>query len=359
MIRLAAIGYGDIARRARLPDLLQHRAKAELVAIAGRDRRKLEANAAAFGVRRTYVDLEAMLSEPDIDGVLILTPPCTHADLTVAAVDAGKHVLVEKPLTTTLQDAKRIVAAVEKRPVVVAPLPDVATEVHAQVRSLLDSGAVGEVTAVECHRGHRGPTHAGWFYRKEMAGGGVLLDLGIYALTEVVDLFGPATSLSALCATRFPQRVLDDGTVVDADVEDVALLELWLEHGVAASIHASWNGYASHHHTRTRTTVYGREGMLAYGMPQNRILLHRDDGHYPEGGTPAPFDGLQGQAFATSGRSGQVSTVVGRFLERIARQDLDLAPLRRQVHVMEVVIAAYAASRSATAFEPAAVPDRF
>jgi predicted dehydrogenase len=260
-------------------------------------------------------------------------------------------------MTTTLDDAKRILAAAEKRSVVVSPLPDVATAEHDLVREFLEAGAVGTVTGVECHRGHRGPTHAGWFYRKEIAGGGVLLDLGIYALTEIADLFGPAARLNALCATRFPQRALDDGSTIEVDVEDVALVDLWLKRGIAASIQASWNGYPSHHQTRTRATVYGREGMLAYGMANDRIVLHRSDGRYPEGGTPARLDGLRGKAYATSNHLGTASSVIGRFLERIAQQDVDLEPLRRQVHVIEEVVAAYAASRTTTKLESAGKSD--
>ena len=342
MIRLAAIGYGDIARRARFPDLLQHRAEAELVAIGGRDRARLEVCAAGFGVPRTYDDIEALLAEPDIDGVLILTPPDTHADLALAAVAAGKHVLVEKPMATTLAEARRILGALEQDPVVFFPLPDVASAEHALARELLEGEAVGTVTAVECHRGHRGPTHAGWFYRKDVAGGGVLLDLGIYALTEVASLFGPTLRLSALCGTRFPQRILDDGATVDVDVEDVALVNLWLERGIAVTLHATWNGYQSHHETRTRTTVFGREGMLAYDMRNGGVFVHRADGRYAAGGTPAKTDGLDGRMYAARPGAGSKDTIVGRFIDRITRGDLDLGPLRRQVHVMDETIEAYA-----------------
>lgn len=353
MIRLAAIGCGDIARRTRFPDLLQHRADAELVAIAGRDRDKLRACADEFGVRRTYVDVDAMLSENDIDGVLILTPPSAHANHAVAALEAGKHTLLEKPMTTTLDDANRILVAAQDTSVVVSPLPDVATAEHSLVRAFLEAGAVGTVTGVECHRGHRGPTHADWFYRQEIAGGGVLLDLGIYALTEIADLFGPTARLNALCATRFPHRTLDDGSNVEVDVEDVALVDLWLQRGIAASVHASWNGYPSHQQTRTRTTVIGREGMLAYGLAGGSIVLHRTDGRYPEGGAPARLDGLDGRAYVAKTKQRLSGSVVGRFIERIAKGDVDLGPLRRQVNVMEEVLGAYARSGSARTIEPA------
>lgn len=346
MIRIASIGCGDIARRSRLPDLLQYGDRARLVAVAGRDLERLNACAAQFGAPRAYVHLDRLFAEPDIDGVLVLTPPSSHAEITLAAVAAGKHVLIEKPMTTTLESAERLLAEAEKNPVVVTPLPDVSSLEHTVVRSLVESGAVGTVTSVECHRSHRGPTHAGWFYRKDVAGGGVLVDLGIYALTAIADLFGPTERLSSLQATRFPQRTLDDATRVDVDVEDAALLNLWLESGVAVTIHATWNGYQSHHDTRTRTTVFGREGMLAFGIPGGGVYLHRDDGSYPDGGRQAELDGQQTRVY-TPRSSPPGDTVLGHFIDRIERRNVDLGPLRRQVHVMEEVFAAYAASSAA------------
>ena len=181
MIRIAAIGCGDIARRARLPALQALAGDAELVAVAGRNEGRLRACADAFGVRRTYRDTHELLAQPDVDAVLILTPPATHASLAIDALAAGKHVLLEKPMTRTLPEAQGLLDATRRHGRVVAPLPDVASPEHALVASLLEAGAVGEVTSVESHRGHRGPTHAGWFYRSEVAGGGVLFDLGVYA----------------------------------------------------------------------------------------------------------------------------------------------------------------------------------
>ncbi|HKI55777.1 MAG TPA: Gfo/Idh/MocA family oxidoreductase [Trueperaceae bacterium] len=340
MIRVAAIGCGDIARRARLPELRSLAPRAELIAVAARDRGRLGACAGAFGVDRIYTDTDELLAQDDVDAVLVLTPPASHADLAVDAIAAGKHVLLEKPMTTTVAEAERIVAALERSPVVFQPLPDVDSAELATAAGLLQDGVVGTVTGVESYRGHRGPTHAGWFYRRNVAGGGVLLDLGIYALTEVARLFGPAERLTALCATRFPERRLDDGTPVAVDVEDIAMVDLWLEAGIAASVHASWNGSQSHHATRKRTLVHGREGLLAFG--DGGVVVHRADGAYPEGGAPAELEGLAARRYAPP--AAVEGGVVARFIDRIEQGDPDPAPVRRQVHVMEQALAAYAAA---------------
>ena len=105
-------------------------------------------------------------------------------------------------------------------------LPSVRTQNNAEQSSqsvrvyyspsdLLARGAIGEPTAIECHRGHRGPTHASWFYDRALAGGGVLADLGIYHLTTVASLFGPARMDGALAAykqaTEKRQQALGSG----------------------------------------------------------------------------------------------------------------------------------------------------
>ena len=170
VLRMAAIGCGDIAQRRHFPDIAALAGTADLVAIAGRDRARVAACAARFGVKRWYTDPAAMLGDGGIDAVLVLTPPDSHAFYAEMAVRAGLHVLVEKPLVPSLAEAMRLAAAVREqariRPVTFFALPHVATAEHRLVDRLVKAGAVGEVTSVECHRGHRGPTHADWFYRR-------------------------------------------------------------------------------------------------------------------------------------------------------------------------------------------------
>jgi 1,5-anhydro-D-fructose reductase (1,5-anhydro-D-mannitol-forming) len=352
VLRIAAIGCGDIAQRRHFPQIEALHGTAELVAIAGRDRTRLKDCAARFKVPRWYTDPAAMLRDVAIDAVLVLTPPDSHAEYAEMAVRAGKHVMVEKPLVTAVDEALRLCEAVRSqqsvKPITFFPLPNVGTAEHGLVDRLLQAGAVGEVTSVECHRGHRGPTHASWFYQKHLAGGGVLFDLGIYGLTTVATLFGPTVSMTASCSRRFETRVMDDGTVVRPDVEDSALISLLLEDKIAVSVNANWNGCLSHHHTRMRVVVIGREGMLHFGVVDGAVYVHRPDGNYqvlPAGSDAGLFDGYACRKFAP-GELGRPSSIIGDFVAKIEAGDTSTRSLDIQTHVLEIITKAYESADS-------------
>ena len=362
MIRIASVGYGDIAHRRHFPELRDLGDRAELVAIAGRDEPSLEQTAREFGIPQWYSDADEMLASDGIDAVMVLTPPDSHSLFAKKAMEAGKHVLVEKPLVMSVEEAADLLQALEaqqeKKPITFLPLPHVATPEHQTVARLLGDGIVGEATSVECHRGHRGPTHADWFYRKALAGGGVLFDLGIYQVSAVVSLFGPARTVTALCNRRFESRTLDDGSVVEPDVEDSALVSLWLESRMAATINANWNGYVSHHETRRRVTVIGREGSLHFGVADDGIYVHRTDGDYraiKEPSEETDFDGYPCRRIDPE-TGANPSSIVGDFVTMIEKGETSTHPLEMQVHVMEIIFEAY---RSGSANESRSLKTRF
>ena len=356
VLRIAAIGYGDIAQRRHFPQLQALAGTAELVAIAGRDSARLAECAARFNVPRWYTDPAEMLADPAIDAVMVLTPPDTHAEHAELVLRAGKHVMIEKPLVRSQAEMARLAAAVRAaRPVTIFALPHVATAEQALVARLLQSGAIGTVTGVESHRGHRGPTHADWFYRRDLSGGGVLFDLGIYQLTGIATLFGPAASMSSLCSRHFDTRTMDDGSTIQPDVEDSAQLSLLLENRIAVSVNANWNGSLSHHATRMRTTVFGRAGILHFGVADGAVYLFRPDGAYDTwspASDPADFDGHPSRRFRPHGTSGPPS-LVAEFVARIQAADTATRSLDIQAHVLDIITAAY------TPTTPTPLPKRF
>ena len=347
MIRIASVGYGDIARRRHFPELRDLGDRAELVALAGRDGPALADCARDFDIPDWHTDADEMLARDDIDAVLVLTPPDSHGLFARKAIEAGKHVMLEKPMVMSVEEASSLLEALriqqEKRPVTFFPLPHVDIPEHQQVARLIAGGTIGEATSVECHRGHRGPTHADWFYRKDIAGGGVLFDLGIYLVSAVTSLFGPARTVTALCNRHFDSRTLDDGSVVQPDVEDSALVSLWLENGMAATINANWNGSVTHHATRRRVTVIGREGNLHFGVEDGGVYVHRIDGDYGVIQAPSEdiqFDGYPSRRIAPDA-SGAPSTIVGDFMNLIESGETSTRALEMQVHVMEIIFEAY------------------
>jgi predicted dehydrogenase len=163
---------------------------------------------AEFGVERFTTRPADVLAAADVDAVMVLTPPAGHAELATAALDAGKHVLVEKPMALDLASARRMVDAARAadRSLVCAPFVTL-SETHRRIADLVDAGTIGRVLSVRAVAGTAGPSWGRWFY--EGPGGGPLFDLGVYSLTAIIDLVGPVRRVAAVSGIAVPERVVD------------------------------------------------------------------------------------------------------------------------------------------------------
>src|SRR5688500_12588050 len=107
-VKLALLGCGDVAQRDYLPAMHRLAGRAELVAVCGRTRERVQQVAAQYDIPAEYDDYRSMLAESDAEAVINLTPIQLHAETTLAGLKAGKHVYSEKPIATTLDDAVRM-----------------------------------------------------------------------------------------------------------------------------------------------------------------------------------------------------------------------------------------------------------
>ncbi|MEM2850145.1 MAG: Gfo/Idh/MocA family oxidoreductase [Candidatus Bathyarchaeia archaeon] len=153
-----------------------------------------------------YSDHIKLLERSDIDAVIVATPHPTHAKLAVDAMEAGKHVMIQKPMCTKVEDAKAIVEASHKHSnlkVMVLPFVYFDTPTFDYVKNLLNEGALGRICMVGSRVAHGGPEgyqknvtkmfgeeEDCWFFDPERAHGGALLDLGVYAVSQIVYLLG-------------------------------------------------------------------------------------------------------------------------------------------------------------------------
>lgn len=174
------------------------------------------------------IDIDAaspdeVIEHPDVDAVVILTNIVEHADLTVRALQAGKHVLAEKPMATSLADAALVLAAAEATDRVVVCGPHVTLsptfrDLHDRIRN----NDIGPVLAARARYGWRGPDWAEWYYKD---GGGAIFDLGIYNLVSLCGLIGPVRNVSAMVGTAVKSRPVR-GLPVELEVEDTAQMIL-------------------------------------------------------------------------------------------------------------------------------------
>jgi predicted dehydrogenase len=261
-LRVGLIGAGMIGRLRA--EALRKTPSLRLAAVA--DLRSDLARAAAkrAPAARLHEDVHSLASDPDIDAVIVATPPDSHEELGLACLAAGKHVLCEKPLAATLQGAERLVAAAEKADRRLATGFNLRyTRAAMLARRLVDGGAIGKLDHIRAFHGHPGGdefTHD-WIRDAGVTGGGTLMDNGIHLidlsrwfLGEVVE----ATGMSSNRTWRSP------------GAEDNGFLLLRNEAGCVATLHSSWTEWRGYGY---RLEVYGTEGFVTFGYPP-MYLLH-------------------------------------------------------------------------------------
>lgn len=253
--RIGLVGAGWISRT--YVAALEHVTEGRAVAVWSRTRDRAERFAEECGLERASDRLEDLL--PHVDVVCVNSPNALHAEHAVAAARAGRHVIVEKPLATTLEEGEAIVAACRDAGVGLAyaeELPFVPKFVRA--REILRSGRLGAPLYVTQREAHAGP-YSPWFFTREEAGGGVLMDMACHSVECVRWLLGKprVVAVAAQIACTDPARTpLDDHAVVH--------LELETDHdgrpvATAALCEASW---ALQGGMQSRLEVWGRDGTL-------------------------------------------------------------------------------------------------
>ncbi len=204
-VKVGIVGCGVVATAYYLPYLMRMET-VDLVAVCDRFETRTQACMRLFGAKEQYLDYDEMIDHADIDAVFILTAPGTHVPFTLKAVEAGKHVLIQKPLATEMQDARLIAEAIRTAGVKAIVEPSSSTLLDpdfALLRELVKKGVLGDVLWFSL--AWTGPTTYGpalgsnpygqdAFYTKES--GGFLFDLP-YAPTQIVSLLGPCKSVFA------------------------------------------------------------------------------------------------------------------------------------------------------------------
>ena len=241
----------------------------ELSALSDIDVARAEAKAAEHGVSKGY-STQDLLADDDIDIAVNLTVPVVHAEVSLKALEAGKHVYSEKPLAIRREDAKRLVERAAERKLRLGCAPDTFLGGGLQTcRQLLDEGVIGEpLSASAFMLGHGVETwHPSPFFFFTY-GGHPLFDMGPYYLTALIDLLGPVEAVAGMTTTGIPERTVSSqphaGSVisVDAPMHATALLEL--ASGKPVTLIISGEVVASE---LPRIEVYGTEGTLSVPDP--------------------------------------------------------------------------------------------
>ena len=292
-LRVGLIGAGFMGKAHSLGFATARRAfdlpmEIELHTVADVTEDAAAAAAERFGFAHGTGDWRTMLSNPGIDVVDIAAPTALHREMALAAIGSGKHVYCEKPLATSVADAREMTEAAEARGVKTqVGFNYLCNPMLGLAREMIAAGELGRV------HGYRGlhcedyMADAGtpFGFRHEPGGGGALADIGSHALATAEFLLGPIAEVMGDCVTVVAERPDGAGGRVPIEVDDVARALLRFESGATGSIEASW--VATGRKMQHDFEVCGTGGAIAFSQERLNEL------HVYRGGDPPALRGFR------------------------------------------------------------------
>jgi predicted dehydrogenase len=247
-----------------------------------------------YGLDVFTPDYREVVADPEIDLVLVLTSMPEHGEIARAALEAGKHVLVEKPMAMTLPEAADLVQLAARSPGYLVCAPHVVlSPTYGAIWRRLHEGAIGKVLTARGFYGWAGPDWGPWYYRP---GGGPMFDLGVYNVTTLTGLLGPARRIMAMSGIAIPERVVADETIAVHTDDNAQLL---LDFGEACYAVVT-TGFTIQRYKAPGIELYGSEGtILMIGedwAPTGYELWQNDAGCWQTftDGSPWPWtDGIR------------------------------------------------------------------
>jgi predicted dehydrogenase len=282
-LRIGVIGVGALTLRGILPHLSEDdvRDRVTVAALCDPVLERAEAAAVRYGVPAAFASVEELLAKAEIDAVTVASPIGLHFEHCRAALEAEKHVHVNKTMTTTVDEADELIALAAERDLCIVASPgEILRPQVTRTRELIERGTIGELSWVLCggafgeyhedetvrRNADGGSIDPTWYFRSP--GGGPMYDMTVYALHQLTSVLGPALAVVALSGVRVREREFlgaripteaDDNTIVLLDFGDGLYA---VAYGTAAGSHT--DQFAAGIYFGTRGTI---EGLLLNGEP--------------------------------------------------------------------------------------------
>lgn len=271
-VKIGVIGCGSIAKYRHLPEYHAH-PNVEMVAVCDIDVQRAQTVAQTYGTK-AYINYKDLLNDKDMDAVSICVPNIYHASMTIAALQAGKHVLCEKPMATTIKEAKQMIeAANESGKIVMIGHNQRFVPSHQKARDMIAHGELGKIYSFRTSFGHSGPEswsvdgRDSWFFKKSEAVLGAMGDLGVHKADLIRFVLGEEiVEVAAFVETSAKK---------ETDVDDNAVCILRTESGIIGTLAASW----SYLKEDNSTIIYGEKAVLRLeDDPVYSLIVHHLDG---------------------------------------------------------------------------------
>jgi predicted dehydrogenase len=277
-VRWGLIGCGDIAKK-RVAPALRDSAQSELVAVSRAKADLAEAFAKQFGAGKWYADWHDMLRDSEIDAIYIATPVHLHAPQTIAAAEAGKHVLCEKPMALNVAECDEMIAASEANNVKLG----IAYYRHfypvvRRLKEVLEVGEIGTPVVVQINAFewfNPQPDHSrSWLIKKEVAGGGPMFDFGCHRIEVLLNSFGAIRGVKSSRAN----------VLFDREVEDTATALFHFEQGMRGMLTVSHAAFEP----QDTLKVFGSRGSVHIPVLNNgNMVIVNEEGERTESHPPA------------------------------------------------------------------------
>lgn len=330
-VSLGVIGCGSVARNAYFPLIVNLIGRGDVRRVVAADVQpaRLQTIAASYPVDRTTTEVDELLAD-DVDVVAILTSMDAHADLATRALEAGKHVLVEKPMATTLEAGRRLLETAQAAPgwLVCAPHVQLSGDYQEMLRRIAQ-GDIGKPLLARARYGWDGPDWGRWFYAP---GGGPLFDLGVYNVTSLTGLLGPARRVTAMSALSRPERMVE-GQLIPVRTDDT--FQIVIEHTCGA--------------LSTVTTAFGMQkyrgaAVEVYGLA-GTVQLKGDD-WAPDGVEYWANDVGAWQVFDSRSRYWPWTDGLAHLVTAVRSGRPPYTRPEQAFHVLEIMLAAMTAART-------------
>ncbi len=328
-VNIGIIGCGRIARTRHIPEYAANK-NARIAGFYNRTFGTAKELADAYN-GRAYTSVEELLADPSIDAVSVLTPNNTHADISIAALRAGKHVLCEKPMAVTPETCKQLAAAEKAYPAKLMIAQNQRfNPAHVTARDMIASGEIGDVLTFRTGFSHSGPSADpnAWFLNPKFGGLGVMGDLGVHKVDLIrfltrQDIAGVSAVLGTL------DKSYENGEKINLD--DNAICIFKLTGGAIGTMTVSWTAYGK---PDVATLIYGTRGTIElYRNFTDPLVLYRP------GYDPQRIDVAHNES----------SGVVDAFIDCIVSDSPSPIPVSSVIPSMKAVFAAYESSRNGSA----------
>ncbi|WP_082233284.1 Gfo/Idh/MocA family protein [Halobacillus massiliensis] len=332
-LKVAVIGCGSIAQNRHL---LEYEANdnVDITAVCDIVEERAMVTAEAFGAH-SYTDYKDLFNKEEVDLVSVCLPNNLHAPVSIAALNAGAHVLCEKPMATSRQEAEEMIEAAERnnKKLMIGHNQRFVPS-HQKAKQLIEAGEIGKVYSFRTTFGHGGPEGwsadgmESWFFKKDEAFIGAMGDLGVHKSDLLRYILGEEFTEAA--------GFVENNAKQNITVDDNAVCILRTESGVVGTLTASWAYNAGEDNS---TVIYGEKGILRMEDDPAYSLIAQ----YSTGET-VKYELGQIQS---NDAGGQTSTgVIDHFVESVLEDKQPLIDGQEGMRSLEVIIAALESSES-------------